>query len=177
MDRAAEVLDCAVARRADVATLGKWIDITAAGHEFPEAGRPLSRIEWERPPEAEIEQAAARCRPLFLNNDACFHARMTKGLVYLARDAPQPTTKMVNDCKQVWADLPGASRWSLMVAEGESVGANLTDREIQEAWFNGFILHHKPDARAKLRLIGSEQRYLAGLAWISDGCGENQLLT
>jgi len=98
MNRAERVLSSEIARREDLATVGTTMRFIGSLSE-----RVTSwRMEREQPREADIESAAARVRPLFLNEDPVFHGKVTTAIGGLVQGAPEEIKQAIKALKKAW---------------------------------------------------------------------------
>jgi hypothetical protein len=86
-DRAERVLGSEIARRQDLATVGITVRLIASVVD----GAFRYAMEREVPREADVESAAARVRPLFLQDDPVFHGKVTKAIGGLAHPPARST--------------------------------------------------------------------------------------
>ncbi len=163
--RASEVLDCAVARRADVATLGTSMTILFRREEPGHA-----QLVREHLPQAELTEAAGFLRPFFLARDPVYHGKITKALKLLTRSSESAVREKVERLGAAWQQLPRGTYWSMAVATG-SDGATpmLTDRRIADDWLYGHFLHHDVERRERIRHVPVGDRLLAATLWVKDG--------
>jgi hypothetical protein len=166
-DRVRIVMDSVIARQADVATLGTTMRIIA------EVGRPgVGSIAWDHPPVEAIEQAAARLRPIFLENEEVFYFKVMTSIGYLAQGASTENRQVIAALRSAWKELTDGMYWSLAVAadaEGRESAPMHSDRQIATDWLYGDLVHADPKRRRRIRHVPEGYRILAGLLWAKDG--------
>lgn len=171
LDRAERVLTSEIARRADLATVGTTMKLIVSLAD----GVPSQMIR-EVPREADVESAAARVRPLFLQDDPVHHGKVTNAMGGLAQSAPEPQRQAIKQLKKTWQDMDTGYRWSVAV----NVGAppepeqHRTDRQIARDFVYGDLVHADPEARQRLRLIPEGDRLLAAVVWVADAIRRTQ---
>ncbi len=165
---AERVLTSEIARRQDLATVGTTMNLIASMVD----GVPGYRIQRERPRISDIEAAAARVRPLFLESDATYHGNVTAAMSGLAKAASAPAEQMdmIKALKKAWQNHDKGYRWAL----GANVGSLptkdqlRTDRQIAHDFVYGNLVHADPEARERLRLIPVDDRLFAAVVWVAD---------
>jgi hypothetical protein len=167
MDRAERVLSSEIARREDLATVGTTMKLIGSLSE----GATSWRTERDHPPEAHIESAATRVRPLFLENDSVFHGKVTTAIGGLARGAPEEIKQVIKALKKAWRSDEEGYRWSFGVG-GAGVapehGRLRTDRQIARDFLYGKLVHADPEARQRLRFVPEDEQLLAAVVWAAD---------
>lgn len=108
-ERADIVLSCDLARRIDLATLGTQMTLL-----LTEEGTGSIALRG-LPPESEIEVAATRLRPIFLQDDEVHHGKVLGALGLLAPAQEHPTIKAL---RGHWKDLPNSRYWSIATSRG-----------------------------------------------------------
>jgi len=164
-DRAQRVLDCRIAQREDLATLGTQIHVLLSVQQ----GR--HQVTWEAAGEEEIESAAVRIRPLFLKDETVFHAKVMNALLHLTQQGPDSHRALLREGKKAWAGHKGGYRWKMTsaIVDGPPLmGRMLSDREIARDFMYGDLVHADPDARARLKHVPMEDRLWAAASWITD---------
>lgn len=164
-DRAERVLSSRIAQREDLATIGSTMQLLLSAQQ----GR--HQISFEYPPIEDIESAAARIRPLFLERDPVFHGKVANAISGLAQGAPDEQRAVIKVCKKAWVAHEGSSRWQMISSRVEGpplMDRMRTDREIARDFIYGDLVHADAEARARLRHIPMEDRLLATTTWITD---------
>ena len=100
------------ARRVEAHSLAQDLDalLRLARMSFPvliDRVNGTATMVQELPPEEQVESAAARVRPLILNNDPTFHAKFTNALGYFLRaaDAPPELVEALRGLRAQWAAI------------------------------------------------------------------------
>ncbi len=110
LDRAERVLSCELARREDLATVGTSGKFVASLAE----GQPVVwSMERSHPLESDVESAATRLRPLFLQDERVQYGRVTNALDALAQGAPEPQRELVKLLKKAWKQHETGYRWAI----------------------------------------------------------------
>jgi hypothetical protein len=166
-DRAAIVMESDLARRADMATLGTTVTVLLDVDGSPGAGRLLR----ERPPLAELDQAASRLRPIFLEQEEVHHAKVTKSLGMLATGTPDETRAVIKELRKAWQTLPGSMYYSVGSARGPAVEGTVmrTDRQIALDYLYGELVHADRERIERLKFLPEGEKYIAALLWTKDG--------
>jgi hypothetical protein len=162
-ERADIVLSCDLARRIDLATLGTQMTLL-----LTEEGTGSIALRG-LPPESEIEVAATRLRPIFLQDDEVHHGKVLGALGLLAPAQEHPSIKAL---RGHWKDLPNSRYWSIATSRGVPTGeaaSHRTDREIAGDWLYGHLVHHDPARRERVKHVPHTARVQAGLLWAKDG--------
>ncbi|WP_406068757.1 hypothetical protein [Micromonospora sp. NBC_01638] len=102
----------------------------------------------EFPPEEQVESAAARVRPLILNDDPTHYGKALKALGYLLHitGAPEPVMQNLRGLKAEWTSIQPKGRdvrgYYLQVSKaGSGEFEQLTDNVLGFAWIYGDIVH------------------------------------
>jgi hypothetical protein len=166
LDRAERVLTSEIARNEDLATVGTTFNIIASIVD----GDVRHRIEYEIPREADIESAATRVRPLYLEQDPVFHGKVINAIGGLAQPAPDEQRALVKMLKKAWKRQEDNYRWSMGASRtpGDRSGQLRTDRQIARDFLYGDLVHADPEARARIRYIPQSERLLAAVVWVAD---------
>jgi len=167
LDRAERVLNSEIARRQDFATVGTTMRLIGS----VVSGKAMFSIERDVPREADVESAAARVRPLFLENDPVFHGRVTMALGGLSKDSgSEQELATIKALKNAWQSFEKSYRWSMgtSFSRGIPPGQMRNDRQIARDFIYGDLVHADPEARARLRHISMDDRVLAAVVWVTD---------
>lgn len=163
--RAELISDAEIAKRMDLATLGSTMKILVR------VGESKVQIEREHPPISQIEQAAARLRPVFLDQEVVHHGRVMKALGYLTRNEAPEVKAVVKAVKTAWQGFDGQRTWAMEAGEfGENpdTTGQLWDRQIAHDWLYGYVIHNDLDAQHRIRYISPDDRMMAGLLLTKD---------
>ena len=159
LDRAERVLSCELARREDLATVGTSGKFIASLAE----GQPVVwSMERSHPPESDVESAAARLRPLFLQDERVQHGRVTNALG--AQGTGAGSTGATTRTRQVAEECVEAARYWLPLVTWKypqrRVGRVRNDRQIAHDFLYDDLVHAADDARQRLRGVPR------GSAWL-----------
>lgn len=165
-DRAERLFDSAIAKRADLATLGTTMQI------LMKAESGSATITQEHPPIEEIEAAASKLRPIFLQDEDVHYYKVLSALGYLTRSASAEARKSVASCRSSWKRVTDSNYWAVEAAKGEDFADRMPltwDRQIARDWLYGYLVHDDEEAQHRLRLLGEREKIMAGLLWVKDG--------
>ncbi len=165
LDRAERVLSCELARREDLATVGtsgKFIASLAKGQPV------VWSMERSHPPESDVESAAARLRPLFLQDERVQYGRVTNALGALAQGAPEPQRELVKLLKKAWEQHETGYRWAIGSTRSGGSREMRNDRQIARDFLYGDLMHADAAARQRLRGVPQGERLVAATAWAAD---------
>ena len=167
MARAERVLSSEVAQREDLATIGTTMRLIAS---LSKGGASWS-MEFGSLPEAEVESAATRVRPMFLESDPVFHGKVMNAMGGLAQGAPQLQQELIKSLRNAWQSHERSYRWAMTSSKAPtSMGAEVwrTDRQIAQDFLYGDLVHADPEARRRLRHISESERLRAAVVWVGD---------
>lgn len=119
------------------------------------------------PPEEQVESAAARVRPLLLQEDIVHYIKVLNALGYFAKDSPD--TKLRNALAEIRSD------WNRIQPKGKDIlGAStqiedadgnksefLSDTELAFAYIYGDVVHNDLDRLAPTKMHGVKERFKA----------------
>ncbi|MEH0416039.1 hypothetical protein [Streptomyces sp. B21-083] len=166
------------ARRVEAHSLAAdWdalVALAGAPYTVTALGGGEAQIRQEYPAEEVVESAAARVRPLLLENDACSYLKALAALGYFCREPHDAT--WVKAARVEWrtrADS-NASRedGGYQVMIGDDVTgwtAELDDRKLATAWIYGDVVHHDTDLLEEADPFGLSERFRAAVplvAWV-----------
>lgn len=126
-----------------------------------------ARIRREYPPEEVVESAAARVRPIMLNDDPCFYPTALKALGYFCR-APQDAA-WIKEARREWHTRTGTmeatgSGYQVMIGDtGTGDAVDLDDRALATAWLYGDVVHHDAELRREADPFGLGERFRAAV--------------
>ncbi|QXG77484.1 hypothetical protein KUM42_08265 [Modestobacter sp. L9-4] len=166
LDRAERVLSSEIARREDLATVGTTMKLIASVLD----GAVRWSIQRQVPREADIESAATRVRPLFLQDDPVFYGKVTNAIGGLARSAGNEHKATIKALKEAWRTFDKSYRWAVAVSKEPNftAGQFRNDRQIARDFLYGDLVHADADARQRLANISPEERLLAAVVWVAD---------
>ena len=126
------------------------------------------KLRREFPPEETVESAAARVRPVLLNDEDCHLPSVLKAVRFFAQDpAVSAWTKAVGDqwrsrTDEHYPDRPvGVQVLVHDTKTGEE--ASLNELELALAWIYGDVVHHDPKRRSGSEIFGIRERYCAAV--------------
>ncbi|MFE4501703.1 hypothetical protein ACFRFQ_17765 [Rhodococcus sp. NPDC056743] len=163
-----QVLNCSLAKREELETLGQSFTITPNLAGSPE--RPW-RIAVDRPHEEEIEAAAARLRKIMVAQEEDVYLGKILKIIGRYTDV-EARENWVSPILQMWdgfTDMHYFSAGGIPISEGE--GATfplLKDRQIAIDWLYGELLHYDVERRERIKHVGEETKFQAGLLWAKD---------
>lgn len=129
-------------------------------------------LTFTAPPEELMESAAARVRPLLLNEDPVYVPTVMKALSYLVRDRTG-LTRGLRDQRRQWEarvkkDGEPRDGYVIIREDAETGGSHSrTDRQLAYAWLYGDVVHHNLDARALGSQFGLDYRYRAAASMLA----------
>lgn len=144
------------------------VALAAGTYTVSVTGDGEARIRLEYPPEEVVESAAARVRPIMLNDDPCFYLSALAGLGYFCRAQPQDLA-WIKAARNEWrtraetltADGPGYQVMIGDAATGDVTG--LDDRSLAKAWLYGDVVHHNTELRREADPFGLGERFRAAV--------------
>jgi hypothetical protein len=163
-----QVLNCSLAKREELETLGQNFSITPNVGGNPD--RPW-RIAVDRPHEEEIEAAAARLRKIMVAQEEDVYLGKILKIISRYTDA-EARQLWVTPIRQMWdgfTDMHYFSAGGIPVSEGEGATFSLLkDRQIAIDWLYGELLHYDVERRERIKYVGDETKFQAGLLWAKD---------
>ncbi|MCS6563627.1 hypothetical protein N8D74_17885 (plasmid) [Curtobacterium flaccumfaciens] len=130
-------------------------------------------VRSEYPPEEQVESAAARIRPLLLNEEDAHCIKTMNALLYFARetgadaDAIAALKKLREDWKVVASQKVSRSAYEVRVKQGEAPEEALADHELAYAWIYGDVVHADTDKRQGAHSFGVEERFHAAVPLVA----------
>ncbi|MFI7511742.1 hypothetical protein ACIBSS_33545, partial [Micromonospora aurantiaca] len=128
----------------------------------------------EFPPEEQVESAAARVRPLILNDDPTYFAKFFKAAGYFlhAAGAPEAIMKELRGLKQEWEEIQpkgqGVRGYFLEQSTAYSQQSQrATDNVLGFAWIYGDVVHNDTDRLAQTRAFGVTERFRAAVPLVA----------
>lgn len=126
------------------------------------------------PPEEQVESAAARVRPLILNDDPTYYAKFFKAAGYFLHkaDAPEGVMKELRGLKQEWAEIqPKGQGVRGYFVERSTADPHewqrATDNVLGFAWIYGDVVHNDADRLAKTSVFGVKERFRAAVPLVA----------
>lgn len=141
----------------------------------PNIGIQLNRetgettLTWSLPPEEQVESAAARVRPLILNTEDAYHAKVMNAISYFANKAqlPEVNIESIKVLKQQWAKVnPKAQSngyYEVRIQMNDEAENQIGDNALAFSWIYGDVVHADPERRAEGKAFGVEERYRAAV--------------
>ncbi|MGW2689624.1 hypothetical protein ACWC6I_41525 [Streptomyces sp. NPDC001414] len=135
------------------------------------------RIRYELPPEEVVESAAARLRPILLEQEDCFHMKALAALGYICRTAPQDA-EWIRAARAEWrARVSPSTRdesgyWVMVADASTGEEHDLDAHGLAMAWIYGDVVHHDPERRQAGDPFGLRDRFRAAVplvAWAMVG--------
>ncbi|MFF2375026.1 hypothetical protein ACFVUW_11650 [Streptomyces xiamenensis] len=136
-----------------------------------------ARIRYGLPPEEVVESAAARLRPILLEQEDCFHMKALSALGYICRAAPHDA-EWIRAARTEWRarvkpSTPEESGYRIMLSN-TSTGEehDLDAHRLAMAWIYGDVVHHDPERRREGDAFGLLDRFRAAVplvAWVMVG--------
>ncbi|WNE93852.1 hypothetical protein PS467_00070 [Streptomyces luomodiensis] len=136
-----------------------------------------ARIRYELPPEEVVESAAARLRPILLEQEDCFHMKALAALGYFCRTSPQDA-EWIRAARTEWRTRVNPSTreetgYCVMVADtATGQDHDLDAHRLAMAWIYGDVVHHDPERRKEGDAFGLRDRFRAAvplIAWAMVG--------
>lgn len=121
------------------------------------------------PPEEQIESAAARVRPLILNDEDTYHAKVMNALLYFGRksDLPEEDMKALREWKKEWAKVNPKAKslgfYEVRVQKPGEAEARISDNALAFSWIYGDVVHADTVRREEGRVYGVEERFRAAV--------------
>ncbi|WP_146083911.1 hypothetical protein [Rathayibacter sp. AY1F3] len=133
-----------------------------------------TKIVWSLPPEEQLESAAARVRPLILQDDPTYHAKAMNAILFFAQkgEAPKPVIDALRLMKKRWAALIGDGNaggyYEVMVQEASGAPVErINDGGLALAWIYGDVVHADAEHRKKGQVFGVRERYQAAVPLVA----------
>lgn len=151
----------------DAALLQKLLNPSGTIQLNPENGE--TTLTWNLPPEEQVESAAARVRPLILNDEVTYHAKVMNAISYFANKANLPAMDLesIRVLKQQWAKVnPKAESngfYEVRVQMKDDPETQIGDNALAFSWIYGDVVHADPERRAKGQVFGVDERYRAAV--------------
>ncbi|MFH5211559.1 hypothetical protein [Antrihabitans spumae] len=120
------------------------------------------------PPEEVVESAAARVRPLLLNDEDSYHQNALKALGWMLRDIDDDeVNRVLNGLKKGWSEFDSKGRTAqAYTVQRQSIDApeptpSLADNVLAFAWIYGDVVHADRERIAETEQHGVRERYRA----------------
>lgn len=136
-------------------------------HYTPETGD--MRVTMKVPPEEQVESAAARVRPLILNTEDTYHAKVMNALLYFAQKAGLSVTGLesIREMKRQWAKTNPKGKslgfYEVRVQMNGEPETRISDNALAFSWIYGDVVHADTERREEGQAFGVEERYRAAV--------------
>ncbi|MCG7415431.1 MULTISPECIES: hypothetical protein [Microbacterium] len=136
-------------------------------HYTPETGD--MRVTMKVPPEEQVESAAARVRPLILNTEDTYHAKVMNALLYFAQKAGLSATGLesIREMKRQWAKTNPKGKslgfYEVRVQMNGEPETRISDNALAFSWIYGDVVHADTERREEGQVFGVEERYRAAV--------------
>lgn len=136
-------------------------------HFTPETGD--MRVTTKVPPEEQVESAAARVRPLILNTEDTYHAKVMNALLYFAQKAGLSATALesIREMKRQWAKTNPKGKslgfYEVRVQKNGEPETRISDNALAFSWIYGDVVHADTERREEGKAFGVEERYRAAV--------------
>ena len=136
-------------------------------HFTPETGD--MRVTMKVPPEEQVESAAARVRPLILNTEDTYHAKVMNALLYFAQKAGLSATGLesIREMKRQWAKTNPKGKslgfYEVRVQKNGEPETRISDNALAFSWIYGDVVHADTERREEGKAFGVEERYRAAV--------------
>lgn len=165
------------ARRVEAHSLAQDLQelrgLARGGMQF--VSRPDGSMVMRRdfPSEEVMESAAARVRPLMLNDEDCYFIKSLNALGYFIRD-DAAITDLIKIRKREWNERVRESDDEIetgyrVLVENTSTGQQgaLNHRKLARAWIYGDVVHHDRKRREGSELFGLRERFAAAVPLVA----------
>jgi hypothetical protein len=130
--------------------------------------RNTQTVIQELPPEEVVESAAARVRPLILDEDPTHWGKFFKAVGFFlhAAQVPPPVMEHLKGLKAEWAAIKPRSEVLRgyevhLSTAGSTESQRVTDNVLGFAWLYGDVVHSDADRLARTRSFGVAERFRA----------------
>ena len=127
------------------------------------------KVVLDLPPEEQVESAAARVRPLILNEEDTYHAKVMNALLYFERKSnlSEDEMKVLRGWKKEWAKVnpKGASSgfYEVRVQKPGEAETRISDNALAFSWIYGDVVHADSARREEGRVYGVDERFRAAV--------------
>lgn len=153
----------------DVQQLLKWAKGSWSGQALADRDEIKQMLmRQDVPPEEALESLAVRVRPMLLQQDPVYNAKVTKALGWIVRNGDEDLRQAVAVLRRNWTETePGKEKlrgYSVSVRKGEAgETASATDSHLALGWLYGDTVHADPDALAGTEMFGVDGRFTAAV--------------
>lgn len=130
-------------------------------------------VHSEYPPEEQVESAAARIRPLLLNEEDAHCIKTMNALLYFAREtgAADNTIVRLKELREHWkvvaSQKVSRSAYEVRVKQGQTPEEALSDHDLAYAWIYGDVVHADTERRQGTHSFGVEERFHAAVPLVA----------
>lgn len=127
------------------------------------------KVVLDLPPEEQIESAAARVRPLILNDEDTYHAKVMNALLYFGRkgNLPDADMKVLRDWKKEWAKVNPKGKslgyYEVRMRKQGQAETRISDNALAFSWIYGDVVHADSARREEGQAYGVEERFRAAV--------------
>lgn len=136
-------------------------------HFTPATGE--TKLTMKLPPEEQMESAAARVRPLILNTEDTYHAKVMNALLYFAQkaDLKASSIESLREMKRQWAKTnPHAKSlgyYEVRVQMNDQPENRISDNALAFSWIYGDVVHADSARREEGQAFGVDERFRAAV--------------
>ncbi|WP_341934027.1 hypothetical protein MRBLWO14_003144 [Microbacterium sp. LWO14-1.2] len=151
----------------DIDTLQKLQNPRITVHVARETG--ALTVTRELPDEEVVESAAARVRPLTLNDEDTYHAKVVNALLYFARKANVSASALesLRELKRQWAAVDPKGKqvgfYEMRVKAPDSTEMRISDNALAFSWIYGDVVHADSSRREEGQVFGVTERFRAAV--------------
>lgn len=127
------------------------------------------KVVLELPPEEQVESAAARVRPLILNDEDTYHAKVMNALLYFGRkgNLPDADMKALREWKKEWAKVNPKGKslgyYEVRMQRRGQAETRISDNALAFSWIYGDVVHADSARREEGQAYGVEERFRAAV--------------
>jgi hypothetical protein len=127
------------------------------------------KVVMDLPPEEQVESAAARIRPLILNDEDTYHAKVMNALLYFGRKSnlSEENIKVLRGWKAEWAKVNPKGKslgfYEVRVQNPGEVETCISDNALAFSWIYGDVVHADSSRREEGRAYGVDERFRAAI--------------
>lgn len=128
-----------------------------------------TKVVVDLPPEEQIESAAARVRPLILNDEDTYHAKVMNALLFFGRKSNLSEREMqvLRRWKKEWASVNPKGKslgfYEVRVQQPGKAEVRISDNALAFSWIYGDVVHADSSRREEGRTYGVEERFRAAI--------------
>lgn len=136
-------------------------------HYVAETGE--MKVTMAVPPEEQIESAAARVRPLILNDEDTYHAKVMNALLYFAQQAgvSKNGLESLRELKRQWGAVNPKGKslgfYEVRVQKPGEAETRISDNALAFSWIYGDVVHADSTRREEGQAFGVDERFRAAI--------------